>query len=167
MSAKEERLEEHKPDILETQLGPADAGLPEIPEPSEYDSSYGIDEAVAIPVTPHRALIFWELAGLISTGEHQGKEFRLIRLRLEGEKPLREAHYGIEAIGRFQDSGVKPGKEYLYVIARVDGGEETPLMVTNPIRMPLDYIPGRIPGEFPSSIDLTVPAIKRALREEG
>jgi hypothetical protein len=94
-------------------------------------------------------------------------EFRLVRLRLEGEVPKREEHWSIEPLGRFQDNGVLPGLEYLYVIARVHDGEETPLMVTNPIRMPLRRTPYATPGELPSSIDLQHRTLRRALKEEG
>jgi len=151
--------------MLEEQLGPPGAGLPEIPDPSKWDESCGIDEAAAIAVTPYRALIFWELATIISANRHHDNEFVLTRLRLDGDNTHREQSYPINAIGRFQDSDVKPGLEYLYVISMASSGEETPILVTNPIRLPLTRIPGGIPYELPSSIDLANPIIRKALSE--
>ena len=141
-------------EMLETRLGPVGAGLPPIPEPSTWDSAYGIDEAVAIAVVPERALIFWELARIMEAGSDGNEEFRLVRLRLEGEIPERESSWRVEPLGRFQDSGVQPGCEYLYVIARLVDGEEIPVMVTNPIRMPVRRAPTDIPGDLPWSMDL-------------
>jgi len=152
-------------EMLRERLGPPGAGLPPIPEPSTWRRAYGIDEAVAIAVVPERALVFWELAEMMRAGATEGTEFRLVRLRLEGEVPKRESHWSIEPLGRFQDNGVLPGLEYLYVIARVHDGEETPLMVTNPIRMPLRRAPYAVPGELPSSIDLQHRTLRRALKE--
>ncbi len=151
MGEQDKTQEEHPSAMLETSLGPVGAGLPPIPEPAEWDSAYGIDEAVAIAVTPERALVFWELAGVIEAGIAQDVLFRLIRLRLAGETPQRESSRQIEPIGRHQDPEVEPGGEYLYVIARVVDGEEIPLMVTNPIRMPLRRPPRDIPADLPSS----------------
>jgi hypothetical protein len=150
------------PAMLETALGLDCFGMPEIPEPSKWDSAYGIDEAVAIAVAPERALIFWELASMIAAGKADGTDFRLVRLRLAGEIPDRDASWPITAIGRFQDSDLTPGEHYLYVIARLFEGEEVPLMVTNPILMPIRHVPGD-EGQ-PSSIDLSKTVIERALR---
>lgn len=163
---EEREISEGRPfEMLETPLGPVGAGLPRIPEPSTWDTAYGIDEAVAIAVVPDRALIFWELAGIISAGIPENAEFRLVRVRLEGEVPEREEHWRIDPIGRFQDNGVESGREYLYVIARVDEDGETPLMVTNPIRMPLTYAPASIPSDMPSSIEL-FKAFEKAKKEK-
>ena len=143
---KQEMHTEHQPEMLETALGAAKSGLPEIPEPSGWDSAYGIDEAVAIAVVPERALIFWELAGMIASGHAEGDEFKLIRLHLTGDIPVRQETWPVGAVGRFQDSGVHPGEQYLYVLAlRIFQGEEIPLMVTNPVRMPIRYLPGAAP----------------------
>ncbi len=163
---QEKTQDEFPSEMTETQLGPVGAGLSPIPEPSGWDSAYGIDEAAAIAVVPERALIFWELARIIEASGADDVEFRLIRLLLEGELPKRERFWSVRPIGRFQDSGLVPGKEYIYVLARVVDGEETPLMVTNPIRMPLKRAPLEIPGELPSSIDLTHWPFRRALKEE-
>jgi hypothetical protein len=150
------------PSMLETELGLDAFGMPEIPEPSKWDSAYGIDEAVAIPIVPERALIFWELASMIAAGKAEGAAFRLVRLILAGEIPQRDMSWPVTAIGRFQDSGLTPGEHYLYVIARVFEGEEIPLMVTNPILMPIRHTPGD--EQQPSSIDLSKTVIERALR---
>jgi len=166
MEGKEDTQAGHPPAMLETALGPEQVGLPEIPEPSVWDTAYGIDEAVAIAIVPERALIFWELATAIAVGQTDGVEFRLIRLHLHGEIPQRQDAWTIGPIGRFQDSGVQPGDQYLYVIARVEKGEEIPLMVTNPIRMPVRHVPG-VPIDVPSSLDLTKMVIQRALKEAG
>lgn len=140
--------------MLETSLGPVGAGLPPIPEPSIWESAYGMDEAVAIAVVPERALIFWELARIIEAGVPDDQVFKLVRLRLIGDTPKREAEWTIAPIGRFQDTGVVPDGEYLYMVVRMVDGEETPLMVTNPIRMPVRVPRRDIPGDLPSSIDL-------------
>ncbi len=154
MTQSEETPAEIQSAMLETSLGPVGAGLPPIPEPSNWKSAYGMDEAVAIAVVPERAMIFWELARIIEAGVPDDHVFKLVRLRLIGDTPKQEADWPIEPIGRFQDSGVVPGGEYLYMIVRVVDGEETPLMVTNPIRMP-ERVPRRdIPVDLPSSIDL-------------
>lgn len=145
----------HPPDVLETQLGPIGAGLPSIPEPSEWPSVYGIDEATAIAVVPERSLVFWELAGLIERGIPEGTVFRLIRIRLLGETPEREKYWHVDPVGRFQDSELEPGSEYIYVIARYVDGEETPILVTNPIRMPVRVAPEDLPSKLPGSIDLS------------
>jgi hypothetical protein len=150
------------PAMIETELGLDAFGMPEIPEPSKWDSAYGIDEAVAIAIVPERALIFWELASMIAAGKADGAEFRLVRLRLAGEIPDREMSWPIMAIGRFQDSGLTPGEHYLYVIARLFDGEEIPLMVTNPVLMPIRHIKDY--ERQPSSIDLSKGMIERALR---
>jgi hypothetical protein len=163
--ADRENTEERPSEMLATRLGPPGAGLPPIPEPATWDTAYGIDEAVAIAVVPQRALIFWELAEVISAGVPEGVEFRLVRIRLEGEVPEREESWPIAPIGRFQDGGVESGKEYLYVISRVDEDGETPLMVTNPIRMPLTYAPATIPSDMPSSIEL-FRAFEKAAKEK-
>jgi hypothetical protein len=140
--------------MVETSLGPEGAGLPPVPEPDKWDTAYGIDEAVAIAVVPERALIFWELARVIEAGATEGSIFRLVRLRLAGETPVRENAWDIPPIGRFQDSGLEPGGEYLYLVSRFHDGEETPLMVTNPIRMPMRVPRRDIPGDLPTSINL-------------
>lgn len=159
---------EHKSAMVETQLGPVGAGLPPIPEPSTWDSAYGIDDAVAIAVTPERAMTFWELASAIATGPSGGEvSYRLIRMRLQGEFPTREASWQVPALGRFQDTGLLPGAEYLYVLARVADGEETPLLVTNPIRMPPRRAPKEIPGLLPWSLDLSLLALRKALKGGG
>ena len=160
------KTREHPPDILETQLGPVGAGLPSIPTPSEWPSAYGFDEAVAIAVVPERALVFWELAGEIRSGTPDNPDFRLTRLRLKGETPTKEKSWPVGPIGRFQDSGVEPGQEYLYVIARHSDKDDTPLLVTNPIRMPIRSVPGSTPSDLLSSLDLHQDPLKRALREE-
>jgi len=166
MSDHEKTKDGFPSEMTETALGPQGAGLPPIPEPQTWDTAYGIDEAVALAIVPDRALIFWELAGVIEAGAAKGVEFRLVRLRLEGERPKRESWWSIPPLGRFQDSGVCPGIEYVYVIARVVDGEETPLMVTNPIRMPLRTVPAILPGQLPSSVDLGHQPLRRALKEE-
>lgn len=163
--ADRDNTEERPSEMLETRLGPAGAGLPPIPEPSAWDAAYGFDEAVAIAIVPQRALVFWELAEVISAGVPESVEFRLVRIRLEGEIPQREESWPIAPIGRFQDGGVESGKEYLYVISRVDEDGETPLMVTNPIRMPLTYAPATIPSDMPSSIEL-FRAFEKAKKEK-
>jgi len=132
----EKRDSEGRLEMTETRLGPSDAGLPPIPEPADWDTSYGIDEAVAIAITPDRALIFWELAQIIEAGIPSGTEFRLVRLKLHGEIPSREGSWPIPPLGRFQDSGLEPDTDYLYVVVRITNGEETPILVTNPIRTP-------------------------------
>ncbi len=165
--AEHDQPETERPsEMLETQLGPPGAGLPPIPEPSTWSSAYGFDEAVAIAVVPERALVFWEIAGVTESDSERDTEYRLIRMHLEGEMPKRESSWKIGPIGRFQDSGVKPGMEYLYVIAGLCDGEEVPLLVTNPIRMPLRAAPSRIPGELPSSVDLYQQSLRKALKEE-
>jgi len=165
---KEKKIAEHSQGVLDThQLGPEGAGLPSIPEPSEWPSSYGIDEAVAIAVVPERALIFWELAGLIECGIPEGACFRLVRIRLIGETPKREEWWPVGPIGRFQDSGLQPGSEYIYVIARFTVDDETPILVTNPIRMPVRAAPGEMRTDLPSSIDLGSWFIKRVSKREG
>lgn len=161
-----ESRDPHQPEMIETALGPSGGGLPEIPEPSGWDTAYGIDEAVAIAVVPERALIFWELASIISAGKDEDAEFRLIRLHLAGEVPRREDTWSVGAIGRFQDSGVQPGEQYLYVLARIIENDEVPLMVTNPIKMPVRHVPG-VPIDVPTSLDLTRMVIERALKEGG
>jgi hypothetical protein len=155
--------------MVETRLGPVGAGLPPIPEPSTWDTVYGIDDAVAIPITPERALTFWELASSIAASPHQGGNitYRLIRMRLQGEFPTREASWTVPPLGRFQDTGLLPGAEYLYVLARVVDGEETPLLVTNPIRMPPRRAPREVPGVLPWSLDLSLPALREALKGGG
>jgi hypothetical protein len=166
MEGKADSRDIHQPEMTETTLGPSGAGLPEIPEPSGWDTAYGIDEAVAIAVVPERALIFWELASMISAGKAEGAEFRLIRLHLTGEIPKREDFWTVGAIGRFQDSGVQPGEQYLYVLARMIDNDEVPLMVTNPVRMPVRHVPG-VPIDVPTSLDLTRMVMERALKEGG
>jgi len=165
MSDAENAREEFPSEMTETQLGPVGAGLPAIPEPATWNSTYGLDEAVALAIVPNRALIFWELAGIMQAGTEPDTQFRLIRMGLKDESPKREMHWTIEPIGRFQDNGLTPGNEYLYVLARVHGDEETPLMVTNPIRMPLLSAPYGMPSPLPSSIDLTHPRLRKALKE--
>ena len=160
---KEETLAEHQPEMLETVLGSAETGLAEIPEPSLWDSAYGIDEAVAIAIVPERALVFWELAGMIASGHADSEDYRLIRLHLKGDIPVRQETWPVGPVGRFQDHGVHPGEQYLYVLVRMFQGEEIPLMVTNPMRMPIRYLPGAEPG--PSSLDLTHEAIGEALKK--
>ena len=151
------------PAMLETALGPESAGLPQVPEPSTWDSAYGIDDAVAIAVVPERVLVIWELASIIAAGQAETSSFRLIRLHLTGDFPQRESSWSIGPVGRFQDSGLCPGEQYLYVIARVIDGEELPIMVTNPIRMPLRHVPGEsLP--LPSSAELTKIAIEKVLK---
>jgi hypothetical protein len=166
MSDSDNERDDFPSEMTETQLGPPGAGLPPIPEPITWDSAYGIDEAVALAIVPNRALIFWELASVIQAGSVEGAEYRLIRMALAGDEPKRESYWVVEPIGRFQDSGVSAGREYLYVIARAVNGEEIPLMVTNPIRMPLLAAPYGLLSPLPSSIDLTHPPLKRALKEE-
>ncbi len=151
--------------MTEAQLGPVGAGLPPIPEPEKLDSSYGLDEAVALAIVPNRALIFWELASEIRAGIEDGEEFVLIRMALQGEIPTRETHWPVKPIGRFQDSGVQPGHEYLYVIARLQDDEEVPLLVTNPVRMPLLRAPEEIPGELASSVNLAHLPLRKKLKE--
>jgi hypothetical protein len=160
---KEETQGGHPSAMLETALGSVETGLAEIPEPSQWDSAYGIDEAVAIAIVPERALVFWELAGMIASGHAEGTDFRLIRLHLTGKIPVREDTWPVEAVGRFQDGGLSPGEQYLYVLARMFEGEEVPLMVTNPIRMPIRHLPG--PAGGPSSIDLSKTAIQHVLKK--
>lgn len=152
--------------VLQTRPGPVGAGLPAIPEPSEWPSSYGIDEAVAIAVVPERAMIFWELASVIESGIPDGTGFHLVRLKLHGEIPKRENWWHVEPVGRFQDSGLEPGSEYIYMIARVADGEEIPVLVTNPIRMPVRIAPEHPPADLPSSIDLAKLSLKAAGKEE-
>lgn len=158
-----EEKEKSPAELIQAERDLSGGGLPPIPEPSTWDTAYGIDEAVAIAVVPERALIFWELAQLISAGQAATSEFRLIRLHLEGEIPLREASWPVGAIGRFQDSGLEPGHQYLYVIARISDGEEIPIMVTNPIQTPLRHVRFET-MELPSSIDLSTAALYRALK---
>ena len=162
METNNENQTGHPHAMLETALGKDEFGLTEIPEPSAWDSAYGIDEAVAIAVVPERALVFWELASMILAGRAESTEFRLVRLHLAGEIPQREESWSVGAIGRFQDSNVQSGEHYLYVLARMDDGEEIPLMVTNPIQMPIKHVPAE--KSLPSSIDLSKTAIERALR---
>ncbi|HDS30921.1 MAG TPA: hypothetical protein ENN67_07765 [Firmicutes bacterium] len=167
MTDTEKTKEEHPSAMVETTLGPEGAGLPPIPEPESWDTSYGIDEAVAIAVVPERAMIFWELARVIESGASEGSDFRLVRYRLAGEKPVRETAWGIPPKGRFQDSRLEPGSEYLYIIARVNDGEETPLLVTNPIRMPMRIASRDIPGDLPTSIDLGKFGVRELKRKGG
>jgi hypothetical protein len=162
MVGKEETKSEEFSALHEIAVTPLEPGFKEIPEPSNWGSSYGIDEAVAIAVVPERALIFWELAGMIAAGRAENTEFRLIRLRLSGEIPQREQSWPVAAVGRFQDSGVSQGEQYLYVLACVAAGEEIPLMVTNTIRQPVRHHPHDI--SMPSSIDLSKASIERALK---
>jgi len=141
-------------EMPEEQLGPGGEGLPAIPEPHLWDSAYGLDEATAIAIVPERTLIFWELARVIEAGIDDGTEFRLTRMRLEGEVPTSEKSWPIEPVGRFQDSGLTPGAEYLWVISRVSDDCDTPLLATNPVRMPIRTTPSDTPGRPPTSIDL-------------
>ena len=131
-------------------------GLPGVPEPDKWPSSYGLDEATAIAIVPERVLIFWELASIISAGIDTDLTFRLLRMRLNGEEPVHEKDWPVKAIGRFQDSGLEPGTEYIWVIARIDEDEQIPLLVTNPVRMPIRATPSGIPDNLPSSIDLLI-----------
>lgn len=151
--------------IARTALGPEQPGFPETPEPSTWDAAYGIDEAVAIPVVPERALVFWELASMIASGLGETAEYVLIRLHLTGETPVREASWNVSPVGRFQDSGLLPGEQYLYVIARVTDGEEEPILVTNPIRMPIRHVPGE--SELPSSISVPSHVLETVLRRRA
>jgi len=154
------------PEMLETQLGPEGVGLPPIPDPGEWPSEYGIDEAVALAVVPERALVFWELAKLRNVDETSDPRITLTRLRLEGEIPVKELSADVEHVGRYQDSTVSPGKEYVYVLSRVEDGEEIPMLVTNPIRMPIRTVPETVPGAMPSSFGLAKGSMKRAIVEE-
>ena len=160
MAEKEKNDEVRPKEMLETALGPVETGLPEIPEPSTWPSTYGVEEAVAIAVVPERALIFWEYPGFVSQGKE--KEFKLVRLHLAGDTPLREDSWAVGASGRFQDGGLTPGEQYIYVISLMREGEEIPVLVTNPITMPPRHL-GEV-VETPSSIEIVRMRIERALR---
>jgi len=154
MSDKREDIPEVHSEMLEEQLGPSDAGLAPIPEPQTWEILYGLDEATAIAVVPERALIFWELARVIQSGIEKDVKFSLVRMRLDGEQPSREKSWPVGPVGRFQDSGLEPGKEYIWAVSRVTDGKETPLLVTNPVRMPIRTLSSEISGPLPSSIEL-------------
>jgi hypothetical protein len=162
MEGKEDTQAAEFEALHEIAATPVEPVIREIPEPMHWGSSYGIDEAVAIPIVPERALIFWELAGMIAAGRAQGIEYHLIRLHLAGEIPVREQSWPVEVTGRFQDGGVHPGEQYLYVLASVSDGDEIPLMVTNTIRQPVRRLPGE--SYLPSSLDLSKASIERALK---
>jgi len=154
MSDQHKDIAEVHSEMLEEQLGPSDSGLAPIPEPQTWDTAYGLDEATAIAVVPERALVFWELARVIQAGIEDGAEFSLVRMRLDGEQPSREKSWPVGPIGRFQDSGLEPGREYIWAISRVTDGKETPLLVTNPVRMPIRTLSSELSGRLPSSIEL-------------